>query len=89
MTIRPTNKLVSQFSTDIARDETTRTNNEKVQRLMRLNHSCLSCNYFPTSCNPGAIVYCRHPKRVPKNKAVKHYNICHLHSAIRLDDKES
>lgn len=83
--MRPTNKLVTTFTQDADRDAITRTNNSKVQRLMALHHSCLSCNYFPTAMSHGLRQLCKHPRSSPTKKPVRHYNICHLHSEVSAD----
>lgn len=82
MPIRPTNKHVTDFTQDANRDAITRANNSKVQALMKLGHSCLSCNYFPTATTPGLMQTCKHRLHRSPKKTVRHYNICHLHSEV-------
>ena len=78
MAIRPTNKEVL-CSAQVTHEHLA--SYEKVKRLQVDGHSCLSCTYFDVGPLSGTTT-CRNPRKIPKKARVKHYNICHLHSAV-------
>lgn len=84
--MRPTTKFIlTNHSSEAMQKSETLSNNARVQELMKEKHSCLSCTYFLPSPQFGGAT-CRNPRVTPRNKPVKHYNICALHGTGRTSD---
>jgi hypothetical protein len=83
--MRPTNKEVTLRSPSFYDSTESAPKRDKIKALTQAKESCLSCTYFLVAAMKAS-ASCRNPRKVPKNAQVKHYNICELHCAIKLEN---